>query len=105
MQLVKHFTQGHKYFLDQNSVLHIADQSGETPFDTDDGDLIVDFSREISALKESPYNSFLIPLKTPDGKETTTPARFCETRWLRDYYNMKLDKSARCRMNAFEDPY
>jgi hypothetical protein len=94
MQLIKDFPHGHKYFRDENGCLHIADQSGDTPLDTEDGDLIVDLDRKVSVQTSADGYAFVIPLKTPGGEQLVTLANLEETDWLTDECDLRLDQEA-----------
>ncbi len=104
MKLIKTFKTGHKYFEDDQGLLHIADDSGDTPLETEDGDLIVDSARKIAAV-ENPYSVgmwgiFTIPLVTPEGEHTATLASLDETLFLKSK-GVGLTESAEYLLQQF----
>jgi hypothetical protein len=68
----------------------VADQSGETPDQTDDGVLYLDVSRPVVGPVGQGY--YLVPLLTPGGRETSTPATRKEAFAVTARYNMALDE-------------
>jgi hypothetical protein len=59
---------GHRYF-EREGQIAIADQSGRTPEETDDGLLYLDRSRPVVFGNHGCH----VPLVTPDGTPTRTP--------------------------------
>jgi hypothetical protein len=59
---------GHRYFRYQD-LIAVADQSGRTPEETDDGMLYLDRSRPVVFGQHGCH----VPLITPDGTPTRTP--------------------------------
>lgn len=102
MKLIYKPKSGHKYFEDEEKRLHIADDSGSTPLETEDGDLIVDFSREITQNFDSTFDFFSIPLITPTGCETSTIGGIHEVLFLVGR-GMKIDHDAKILVEEYRD--
>lgn len=102
MKLIYTAKSGHKYFEDEQRRLHIADNSGDTPLDTEDGDLIVDFTRPITVCLDSPFNTFVIPLVTPENKQTSTVGNVNEALFLQRR-GMSLDTASKTLVSRYSD--
>jgi hypothetical protein len=94
MKLIYKGKSGHKYFEDDQKSLHIADDSGDNPLETEDGDLIVDSTQSITVTVDSPWDTFTIPLVTPEGKQTSTIGNIHEVLFLRQR-GLSLDQDAK----------
>ena len=86
---------GHGYFTELSSLgdsggvrIGVADESGSCPDDTVDGPLFLDRSRPITS---DGRRSFLIPWKTPDGKETVTFAYKDEATRVAERFKMRIE--------------
>lgn len=86
---------GHGYFVELASFgepggvrIGVADESGSCPDDTVDGPLFLDRSRLITSDGK---RTFLIPLKTPDGKETATFAHKEEATRVAERFKMRIE--------------
>jgi len=64
--------QGHKFFADQTGRIALADWSGDTPDQTDDGVLWLDPKRPIRITLEDERLYAWIPLLDLHGKQTHT---------------------------------
>ena len=64
--------QGHKFFLGKTGRIAIADWSGDTPEQTDDGVLWLDPSRPMRFYLRRGELLVTIPLVRDDGRETST---------------------------------
>src|SRR3954470_1919670 len=83
------FTDSKKY----PDLIAIADESGETPEQTSDGVLWLDFERPLSLGK--PYGEVetmgVIPLKDPDNKERMTITDMPTIFLLANWFNWKVN--------------
>lgn len=61
----------HRIFCSDRKRLAIADQSGETPDQTDDGVLLLDFSRPLIVTGFAGRERYFIPLKDAASPTTT----------------------------------
>lgn len=76
-KFIRGFNRSHRYFRDEDNRLALADDSGRTPDQTDDGVLYVDKLRQID------YDGmFSVPIINQKGMENTTPATEEEAIWL-----------------------
>lgn len=86
------FKGGHKFFTreDQPGVIYVADASGETPDQTDDGPLSLDFT----AMAQ--IRSVVLPVSVGDGSHVRTwiTARAEEAEFLVRLYSVDADKRA-----------
>lgn len=72
--LIKSFGSGHRYFIDRtNGRIAVADESGRTPDQTDDGVLYADFTRHDHAT---------VGLLGPNGRRCSSPAPAIELAWF-----------------------
>lgn len=77
---------GHQFFREENTdLIAIADDSGSTPDQTDDGILYLDNSRPIQVGE----HGFLVPL-CYKGKQTCTPASATEVKMICEYFGLTL---------------
>lgn len=82
----------HKYFTEfgpegRTGRIGVADDSGKTPDDTDDGPLYLDRERPILISSD---NNVRIPLRDADGKETATPGSFREALCVAERFKMEI---------------
>ena len=102
MKLIYKAKLGHKYFEDDQKRLHIADDSSDTPNETEDSDLIIDLSRSITVNIDSPFDAFTIPVITPKGKQLSTIGNIHEVLFLRRH-RMNLDQDAKDLVEQYLD--
>jgi hypothetical protein len=102
MKLIYKAKSGHKYFEDDQKRLHIADDSGNTPLETEDGDLIVDPTRQITVTIDSPFDAFTIPLITPKGKHCSSIGSVHEVLFLRKH-GLTLDQETKDLVEHYLD--
>jgi hypothetical protein len=78
--------RGHQFFREENTgLVAIADDSGNTPDQTDDGILYLDESRPIEANR----HGFLVPL-CYRGKRSHTPASATEVKLICESFGLTL---------------
>jgi len=84
--LLKKFVEGHKLFLKRgHKGVYVADNSGDTPDKTDDGELIIDwgiFTKD--NLYDRDLRCFFIPLIDSNGDKSSTVASADEIDWIYD---------------------
>ncbi|HEY9642148.1 MAG TPA: hypothetical protein V6C57_16800 [Coleofasciculaceae cyanobacterium] len=102
MKFIYKAKSGHKYFEDDQKRLHVADDSGDTPLVTEDGDLIVDPTRSIAVNLDSPWDTFTIPLVTPKGEASSTLGNVHEALFLQKR-GLRLDQEARNLVERYQD--
>lgn len=102
MKLIYKAKNSHKYFEDDQKCLHIADDSGDMPAETEDGDLIIDSTRLITVTLDSSYDTFTIPLTTPSGAQTATIGNIHEVLFLQKR-GLSLDREARKLVDQYLD--
>jgi hypothetical protein len=84
------FRDGHKYFEDKlTGRVSIADQSGSTPEDTDDGVLWLDLEKGIVAPSDE-CKFWQISLKHVNGKSASTVVSVNEALWLAARYGVAV---------------
>lgn len=97
--LLKGFTQGHKYFEVSCGKIAIADQSGETPDQCEDGVWYLHI-KEVIKANESPIPGFCLPLVDENGNRSSAIISNAEALWCNEYLDMEFDKPAQ-NLNSF----